>query len=112
MRLNHIHLMVSDVEGTRAFLETYFGMNTHPGARPKFAVMRDDAHNIVTLMQGKDCVYPKHFHVGFTQPDEQSVNALYERLKAAGHSPSTPERSHAWSFYIKAPGGFLIEVLA
>jgi len=28
-----------------------------------------------------------------------------------GLAPSKLERAHAWSFYVRAPGGFLVEVL-
>jgi lactoylglutathione lyase len=112
MNLNHLHLMVSDASGTAAFLETYFGMFRYPGSRDKFVVMGDAAGMVLTLMQGKDHVYPKHFHIGFDQSDESVVNALWQRMKDDGFEPSTPERAHAWSFYVRAPGGFLVEVLA
>lgn len=112
MRLNHLHLMVSGLSGTADFLETYFGMTRHPGGRDKFLVMRDEAGMVLTLMQGRDCSYPKHFHVGFAQAGEAEVNAIWERLVSDGHSPSAPTRAHAWSFYTMAPGGFMVEVLA
>ena len=110
--LNHLHLMVSDASGAATFLETYFGMTRFPGARDKFVVLGDGAGMVLTLMQGRDCTYPKNFHIGFPLGSEADVNALWEQLKEAGHSPSTPERAHAWSFYIMAPGGFMVEVLA
>lgn len=110
--LNHLHLMVSDASGAATFLETYFGMTRYPGARDKFVVLGDGAGMVLTLMQGRDCKYPKNFHIGFHLGSEAEVNGLWAQLKEAGHSPSTPERAHAWSFYTMAPGGFLVEVLA
>ena len=112
MKLNHLHLMVSDVQGTANFLETYFGLRRNPGGRDKFLVMTDEGGMTLALMQGRDHVYPKNFHIGFDRPNEAEVNALWQRLVDDGHAPSTPERAHAWSFYVKAPGGFLVEVLA
>lgn len=111
MRLNHLHLMVSDARGSAEFLETWFGMKPLPGGRDKFVVMHDESWLILTLMQGKGCAYPKHFHIGFTQATRAEVDGIWERMKAAGISPSTPEAAHAWFFYVRAPGGFLIEVL-
>jgi len=37
---------------------------------------------------------------------------VYERLKADGYDVAPPERHHAWTFYVQAPGGFTVEVLA
>jgi catechol-2,3-dioxygenase len=112
MQLNHLHLMVSDATGAASFLQTYFQMKPHPGARDKFVVMRDEAGMVLTLMQGRDCAYPKNFHVGFAMSNEADVNAIWERMTEDGLQPSTPTRSHAWSFYVMAPGGFMVEVLA
>jgi lactoylglutathione lyase len=111
MRLNHLHLMVSDVQASAAFLETWFGMERLPGGRDKFVVMRDDGWLILALMQGKDCTYPRNFHIGFDRPTRAEVDDIWTRMREAGLAPSTPEAAHAWSFYVTAPGGFMIEVL-
>jgi hypothetical protein len=37
---------------------------------------------------------------------------IYEVLKADGFDVAAPERHHAWTFYVKAPGGFTVEVIA
>ena len=112
MRLDHLHLMVSDVQGAATFLETWFGLTRLAGGRDKFVVMRDESWLVLTLMQGRDHKYPKHFHIGFNLPTAAEVNALWERMRADGLEPSTPEAAHAWSFYVAAPGGFNVEVLA
>ncbi|QAY79673.1 VOC family protein [Sphingosinicella sp. BN140058] len=112
MQLNHLHLMVSDTKASADFLGSYFGMRTLPGARDRLAVLSDDRGMILTLMQSRNHLYPKHFHIGFSQPSRAAVDALWQRLNEDGHAPSTPERAHAWSFYVMAPGGFLIEVLS
>jgi lactoylglutathione lyase len=112
MRLNHLHLMVEDVQASAAFLATYFGMTALPGGRERLAVMTDGGGMILTLMQGRDHSYPRNFHIGFAQPSHAAVNQLRERMLEDGHSPSAPALAHAWSFYVTAPGGIMIEVLA
>lgn len=63
MKLNHLNLTVPDVRETRAFLETYFGLQ------------------------------------GTTNP--YTGEAI------------PPGRAHgAWTFYFRAPGGFVMEVMA
>ncbi len=115
MKLNHLNLSVTDVPATKAFLETYFDLRCEGGDqdRKNFAVLFDDNGLVLTLMQGAPATvsYPRTFHIGFIQESEAQVNALYERLKDDGFDVNPPERSHAWTFYVKAPGGVLVEVL-
>jgi lactoylglutathione lyase len=122
MTLNHVNLTVSDVAGARGFLERYFGLqgSTDPytgAALPDrgnagLAILFDDRGLVLTLMKGKGEVsYPSTFHIGFMQENEEHVNELYERLREDGFDVDPPQRSHAWSFYLRAPGGFTVEVL-
>lgn len=116
MKVNHLNLTVTDVVTTKGFLETYFGLKSPPDSpcNAGFAVLFDDNGMVVTLMKGKrtGVEYPSTFHIGFIQESEERVNALYQRFKADGFDVNPPERSHAWTFYVKAPGGFDVEVLA
>ena len=43
---------------------------------------------------------------------ENFLTFILEVLKADGFDVATPERHHAWTFYVKAPGGFTVEVMA
>jgi lactoylglutathione lyase len=113
--LNHVNLTVPDVVETAAFLETYFDLRTPEGADPKatFAVLFDDRGLVLTLMRGKrgtEIAYPATFHIGFMQETEERVNEIHRRLVEDGYQCPPPERSHAWTFYVRAPGGFDIEV--
>jgi lactoylglutathione lyase len=45
------------------------------------------------------------------QESEDHVNELYRRLKDDGFAVEPPSQQHAWTFYVQAPGGFLVEVL-
>jgi hypothetical protein len=38
------------------------------------------------------------------------VDAVHAALTADGVEVASPQRAHAYSFYVKAPGGFLVEV--
>jgi hypothetical protein len=40
------------------------------------------------------------------------VDALYQRLKADGFEMKAPHEFHGgWTTYLRAPGGFLVEIL-
>jgi catechol 2,3-dioxygenase-like lactoylglutathione lyase family enzyme len=115
MNLNHLNLSVTDVPATVAFLETYFGLRNLRGetVNPNFTVMLDDSGLALTLMKhSAEVRYPGQFHIGFVQASEEQVNDLYERFKADGFDVQPPQRAHAWTFYVQAPGGFTVEVLA
>jgi len=56
--------------------------------------------------------YPGAFHIGFMQQSHEKVDEMYERLKKDGFDVNPPREFHgAWTFYFRAPGGFLVEVL-
>ena len=115
MKLNHINLTVTDVLAAATFLETYFGLrNQYPDEEDsKFTVLFDDDGLVLTLMKtGREVKYPNSFHIGFIQESEEQVDAMHERLTADGYDAPPPQRSHAWTFYVQAPGGFTVEVLA
>lgn len=111
MKLNHLNLTVTDVSAAREFLETYFDM-TCVGSRGKgFAAMFDQDQFVLTLMQGKDVKYPKTFHIGFPQENEEQVDKINQRLMENGFDVNPPQHSHGYTFYVEAPGGFTVEVL-
>lgn len=110
MTLNHLTLAVPNVGETKAFLEKYFGLNDM-GSRPNMAFLNDDRGMVLTLIRAKDAVYPAFFHIGFIQESEAKVDEINQRLKEDGVEVAAPERSHGYTFYVRAPGGFLVEVL-
>ena len=78
-----------------------------------FPSLFDDSGLVLTLMKsGQAIKYPGSFHIGFAQPSEEAVNTIYHRLTQDGFEIAPPQRSHAWTFYVNAPGGFTVEVLA
>jgi hypothetical protein len=65
----------------------------------------------LTLLKARTADYPATFHIGFIQPTEAAVDALHAR-SAVGFAADPPARAHAWTFYVKATGGVVVEVLA
>jgi catechol 2,3-dioxygenase-like lactoylglutathione lyase family enzyme len=117
MKLNHLHLTVTDVPEAKTFLETYFGLRGLADGKENknFTVLFDDDGLVLMLMKaghGTEVQYPGHFHIGFMQDSEERVNEINQRLKENGFDVEPPQRSHAWTFYVQAPGGFMVEVLA
>ncbi len=116
MKLNHLNLTVNDVPAASKFLETYFGCRPIGEGDPdtKFAALFDDDDMVITLMtagKASEVKYPRTFHIGFGQENEEQVNAIYQRLKDDGFEVTPPQRAHAWTFYVQAPGGFTVEVM-
>ena len=112
MRLNHLNLTVPDVPRTRAFFETYFGLRCVVElGRGCVAVLVDESGFVLTLNnfdKDAEVEYPGAFHIGFMQESRERVNEIYERLKADGFEVKPPQQFHgAWTFYFRAPGGFL-----
>ncbi|HST05292.1 MAG TPA: VOC family protein [Chloroflexia bacterium] len=117
MKINHLNLTVTDVQAAKAFLTNYFGLRSgeQGQGRKGFALLFDDEGLVLTMMKSAPAAgvtYPPTFHIGFIQPSEEHVNEIYRRLKEDGFEVEPPEHHHAWTFYVRAPGGFLVEVLA
>jgi lactoylglutathione lyase len=112
MKLNHVHLMVPDVRAASAFFEKYFGLRKI-GGNAGLTVLLDDDGFVLTLMKVRktaNAQYPDNFHVGFFVESEAKVDAINRRLKDDGYDVALPQREHAYSFYVAAPGGFLVEI--
>jgi catechol-2,3-dioxygenase len=112
MKVNHLHLMVPDVPSASSFFEKYFELRKL-GGNAGLTVLQDDDGFVLTLMKmsarsGKS--YPENFHVGFFLPDEARVNEIHARMREDGLEVAAPTREHAYSFYVSAPGGILVEV--
>jgi catechol 2,3-dioxygenase-like lactoylglutathione lyase family enzyme len=115
MHLNHINLAVPDVAQTREFFETHFGFNCIAArGQNTLAVLTDASGFILTLSNFEHATqveYPGAFHIGFNQENREQVDAMYQRLTSAGVDAEPPKEFHgAWTFYFRAPGGFLVEV--
>src|ERR1700674_385443 len=112
MKLNHLHLMVTDVRAASAFLEKYFGLRSN-GGNAGLGMLSDDDGFVLTLMKASkttNLLYPSNFHIGFFVESEAKVDAINRRLKDDGYDVAPPERQHSYSFYVAAPGGVTIEL--
>jgi catechol 2,3-dioxygenase-like lactoylglutathione lyase family enzyme len=115
--LNHLNLAVSDVQKAKAFLMKYFGLDPQgiPG-NDVIAFLRDDNGMMLTLTnidRATEVKYPGAFHIGFGQESPEKVDEINRRLKEDGYEVDPPRRMHgSWTFYFRAPGGFVIEILA
>lgn len=57
--------------------------------------------------------YYPDFHIGFIQDSPAQIDTFYQRLVADRFQADPPRRFHgAWTFYFRAPGGVLVEILA
>ena len=116
MALNHLNLTVPNVPQTRAFFESYFGFQRLMGAPQSdaFVVLVDESGFVLSLnnfTEAEEIAYPGAFHVGFRQDSREQVDAFYQRLKTDGFDLKPPHEFHGgWTFYCRAPGGFLVEV--
>lgn len=116
MKLNHLNLTVPDVPRTREFFETHFGFRclSEMGG-DALVVLADESGFVLSLNNFNKAAaaeYPDAFHIGFMQESRKRVDEIHERLKAAGFDAQPPREFHgAWTFYFRAPGGFLVEVL-
>jgi lactoylglutathione lyase len=112
MKLNHINLVVQDVIGTQTFLEKYFGLQPISKASPHMALLCDDNGMVINVFKGETANYPEAFHIGFMQESQDQVNEMYQRLTNDGFELEPPKTFHgSWTFYLKSPGNFVIEVL-
>jgi lactoylglutathione lyase len=111
MKLNHINLAVTDVSAAVLFFEKYFNLRK-AASNQGLTVLLDDDKLVFTLMKADQVKYPGSFHIGFVQESEERVNEIYQQLKDDGFEMKPPRRSHAWTFYVQAPGGFTVEVLS
>jgi catechol 2,3-dioxygenase-like lactoylglutathione lyase family enzyme len=112
MKVNHLHLMVPDVRASAEFFEKYFDLRNASG-NAGLAVLLDDDGFVLTLMKAGSKTtkgYPENFHVGFFVADEARVDEIHGRMQGDGLDVAPPARNHAYSFYVGAPGGFLVEV--
>jgi lactoylglutathione lyase len=112
MKLNHLNLTVTDVRAASDFLEKYFGLQS-TGGNAGMAFLTDGDGFVLSLMKAgrtTEVKYPGYFHIGFFVESEEKVNEINHRLKEDGYDVAPPERHHAYTFYVEAPGGFSVEL--
>jgi lactoylglutathione lyase len=111
MKLNHLGLTVTDTVAARNFLEKYFGLDPIGKVSTKMVHLRDDNGLILSLFKGEKITSPETTHIGFMQESEEKVNEIYQRLKDDGFEMEPLQKSHGYTFYMIAPGSFMVEVV-
>ncbi len=90
MKLNHLNLIVTNVEEAIAFFEKHFG----------FTCVAIKGDNVIAVLKAVDDftlvlmaantkheiaeTYPQAFHIGFMMANETQVNETYLKLKNSG----------------------------
>lgn len=112
MKLNHIDLPVTDLEGAADYFQRGFGFERVPARADGMAILRGEDGFALILQQTDKAEYPKAFHIGFLQPSDEAVHGAYRRLAEAGLPlPAAPAVSYGClAFWCQAPGGILVEV--
>ncbi|MDR6513480.1 VOC family protein [Chryseobacterium camelliae] len=87
MGLNHINLVVKEVDQAVSLFADYFGFSLITNRNSKMAVL-ERSHQFVLVIWGQELnrkdeipEYPENFHIGFYQEDEGAVREIYNRLK-------------------------------
>lgn len=112
MILNHMGLAVTDVLATAAMFEKYFDFSRVRGPfNAEMAFLTDGTGALMTLFKTDDAVYPEIFHIGFMLEAVEEVLDIHARLTDDGFEPEQPREEYGrFTFYFKAPGGFVVEV--
>jgi catechol 2,3-dioxygenase-like lactoylglutathione lyase family enzyme len=115
MKLNHLNLYVPDVNAASRFFVDHFGLKVKREVPGKMSILEDEAGFVLNLghLKPVDFSYPDflNFHVGFKQRTREDVDRIHANLTAAELAPPEPHEFHgAWTFYLRCPGGFFVEV--
>ncbi len=86
MKLNHINLVVTDIPKAIGLFVNQLGFKCFTNRNDRMAVLTNtDAFALVlwssSLNREQTVQYPENFHIGFYQPDRESVLAVYESLQ-------------------------------
>ena len=117
MKLDHIVLMLGDLEASLAYYEALLPLIG-------FAKTRDHvwSNGDGVCLDLKQAGEPEHGyrrhgvglnHLGFTAPDEAAVDAVGAAMKAAGYEvPETQRLGDAYALFMKDRDGIRFEITA
>jgi len=110
--LNHLNLVVADLDAAIDFFAEHFGFAVR--SRHAALAVLDGADGFVLVLSTarEPLTYPAGFHVGFLVDDAAAVDAEHVRLTAAGVDIPKPPRDlrGSYGFYYQALDGLLLEV--
>ncbi|UWX61108.1 VOC family protein [Chryseobacterium oranimense] len=91
MELNHINLVVKDVDKAVELFSTHMGFELITNRNSKMAVMENNKKFALVIwgqvMNNEEKIpdYPENFHIGFYQEDENAVHHIYHKIKDEPH---------------------------
>ncbi len=114
VNLNHLYLLVRDLDRSRNFYERYFGFDGPSEWQAETFVVRNSEGFSLALTPDPDPPgWPRQLHFGFLVDDVQAVRSLRARLESDGieivESMSQPRCA---IFKCLDPDGYVIEVEA
>ncbi|PZU85419.1 MAG: glyoxalase/bleomycin resistance/extradiol dioxygenase family protein [Chryseobacterium sp.] len=87
MSLNHINLVVKDVDKALHLFTNYFGFSMIANRNSKMAVLENNDQFALVIwgqvLNKKENIpeYPENFHIGFYQEDQETVWNIYRKLQ-------------------------------
>ncbi len=107
--LNHLSLVVSDIERSAAFYESLFGMDRHWGEGDFVFLVCGDAD--LALVKGKPLIH-RRFHFGFRVETREEVDQWLEQVKQhpapVTHGPH--DYGDYYTFSCRDPDGYAVEI--
>jgi catechol 2,3-dioxygenase-like lactoylglutathione lyase family enzyme len=114
MIINHMNLVVPDVNSATAFFIKHFGFQAVASRVETLKILHGSGDFVLILSnlpRTTSYAYPKDFHIGFYQPDQQNVDLLFKKLQEDLKLDSEPRKIRdRYGFYFYAPGEILIEI--
>ena len=118
MQINHLHLSVTDVAACATFLVRHFDfILLESRGNNGMAILKGQGNTTLVLMRlppGVDAeqAYPKMFHIGFLVSQLSAVVDKQAEIACSGAGEVTEVQMSrgALRFYVRVPGGLLVEV--
>lgn len=111
MKLNHINIVVTDIPKVISLFENHLGFKCIDNRKDMIAVLVNTDEFALVLWCSKlnkvqTLQYPENFHIGFYQPDRESVMAVYDKLQGESivfeSEPKKIRNTFGFYFYIES----------
>ncbi len=112
MRLNHLHLHVTNLAHSQEFYEKYFGFVEHT-KHGEIVFLRDAPDGLDLALAPADIAdaFPEWFHFGFRLESDTAVQTLFTQMQDNACSVAPLERYDDFVFFrCSDPDGYVIEV--
>jgi catechol 2,3-dioxygenase len=105
--LNHIHLIVTDLERSERFYKEAFGLEELYRREHQVFLNTPGRGDVVTLTQGDA---PRVDHLGFLLADRADVPDAMTRVEAAGGTMQTRDVEGEPATFVEDPDGYFIQL--